>query len=68
VTTVGDCHAIVTLIVTEQKAYLSGFFGNVTVVTLVTVKCRCFLSAGVALHSPSAQLRVEGDTVHLEAL
>jgi len=36
----------VTVIVTEKTAWVSGFLPKVTVVTLVTVICGCFLSGG----------------------
>jgi hypothetical protein len=52
---------IVTPIVTQKEAYLSGFLGNMTVVTLVTVDCAYFLRAGVAaravLKSPAFSAR-----------
>jgi hypothetical protein len=39
-----DRHFIVTVIVTEKTASVSGFLAGVTVVTLVTVICGCFLT------------------------
>jgi hypothetical protein len=48
----GDRYAIVTVIVTERMAYPSGLLARVTAMTLMTVICGCFLSAGLRLDSP----------------
>ena len=41
-----DRRVIVTVIVTEETPYLSGFHAGVTVMTLMTVICRGFLDGG----------------------
>jgi hypothetical protein len=45
-------HFIVMVSVIERMAYLSTFLPSMTVMTLMTVICGCFLKAGVALHCP----------------
>jgi hypothetical protein len=47
-----EAQSPVTPIVTEKEAYLSGFLVGLTLVTLMTVLCGSFLSAGVVLHCP----------------
>ena len=42
----GDRHVIVTVTVTEETPYLSGFLAGVTVMTLMTVVCGGFLDGG----------------------
>ena len=44
-----DCHVIVIVNVTEETPYLSGSLAGVTVMTLVTVICGCFLDKGATL-------------------
>jgi hypothetical protein len=39
----GDRHVIVTVTVTEETPYLSGFLAGVTVMTLMTMNCGCVL-------------------------
>jgi hypothetical protein len=43
---------IVMFIVMEKKAYLSGYLTTMTVMTLMTVVCRCFLGACTRLEQP----------------
>ena len=46
----GDRHVIVTVTVTEETPYLSGFHAGVTVMTLMTVKCWRILDARLVFH------------------
>ena len=47
----GDRHAIVIVIVMERMAYLSTFLPSMTVMTLMTMICEYFLSAGPRLNA-----------------
>jgi hypothetical protein len=41
-----DRHTIVMIIVTEKRPYISGFFADVTMMTVMTVICSHILSVG----------------------
>jgi hypothetical protein len=50
-----DRHSIVTVTVTEETAWATGFFARVTVVTLMTVFCGRFLVGASTDHQARRQ-------------